>query len=117
MTDPIRLADDQLQKIMAAILTTGGKYDHAKQVIDEVERLCDAVDGAAGEPKGFCARVGGRVKFLPGHWAVENGSVRPGATLRIERVDEVGHFWTEQVLEYPDGICVGKGVDHMEFLP
>ena len=114
MTDTIRLAEDQLQKIMAAILTAGGKYNHEKQVIDEVERLCNEVDGTTNK---HCARVGGHVKFLPGHWAVEDGSVRPGATLRIERVDEVGHFWTEQVLEYPDGICVGKGVDHMEFLP
>ena len=46
MTDTIRLADDQLQKIMAAILTAGGKYYHEKQVVDEVKRLCDEVDGA-----------------------------------------------------------------------
>ena len=46
MTDTIRLADDQLQKIMAAILTAGGKYDHEKQVVDEVKRLCDEVNGA-----------------------------------------------------------------------
>ena len=45
MTDTIRLADDQLQKIMAAILTAGGGYNHEKQVIDEVERLCNEVDG------------------------------------------------------------------------
>ena len=44
MTDTIRLADDQLQKIMAAILTAGGKYDHEKQVVDEVKRLCDEVN-------------------------------------------------------------------------
>ena len=46
MTDTIRLAEDQLHKIMAAILTAGGKYYHEKQVVDEVKRLCDEVDGA-----------------------------------------------------------------------
>ena len=117
MTDTIRLADDQLQKIMAAILTAGGGYNHEKQVIDEVKRLCDAVDGDAGEPKGFCARVGGRVKFLPGHWAVREGSVEPGSVLAIERQDLGGDFWTERVREYRSGICVGNGGARLEFLP
>ena len=113
MTDTIRLEEDQLQKIMAAILTAGGKYDHEKQVVDEVKRLCDAVDGSV---KTY-ARVGGRVKFLPGHWAVDDNSVEPGTILMVERIDEENDFWTEGVKDYPDGICVRIGNCSLEFLP
>lgn len=117
MTDTIRLDDDQLQKIMAAILTAGGKYDHEKQVVDEVKRLCDAVDRAYGDTNKPCARVGGRVKFLPEHWAVVQKSVAPGAILRIARVEASGCFWTEGVEEYPYGICFEGYGDDLEFLP
>ena len=113
MTDAIRLEDDQLQKIMAAILTAGGKYDHEKQVVDEVKRLCDAVDAAVP----VYARVGGRVKFLPGHWAVEEKSVEPGTILRIVKTEVNGYFWTEGVKEYPAGICFEHYSDNLEFLP
>lgn len=47
MTDTIRLAEDQLQKIMAAILTASGNYGHPKLVVDEVRRLCDEVNERA----------------------------------------------------------------------
>lgn len=46
MTDTIRLAEDQLHKIMAAILTASGNYGHPTLAVDEVRRLCDEVDGA-----------------------------------------------------------------------
>ena len=113
MTNKIRLEDGQIQKIMAAILTAGGKYDHEKQVVDEVKRLCDAVDAAVHA----YARVGGRVKFLPGHWVVEEMSVAPGDILSIVRVDRAGYFWTEGVKEYPYGICFESHSDNLEFLP
>ena len=51
MIDTIRLAEDQLQKIMAAILTASGDYGHPTLVIDEVERLCDEVNGRATDEK------------------------------------------------------------------
>jgi len=51
MTNEIRLADNQLKKIMAAILTASGNYDHPMLVVDEVERLCDEVDGRATDEK------------------------------------------------------------------
>ena len=117
MTDAIRLADDQLQKIMAAILTAGGKYDHEKQVVDEVKRLCDAVDAAAPTAVKTYARVGGRVKFLPGHWAVETRGVAPGDILRIVSNDGDGDFWTESVVGYPAGFCVRSDEGCLEFLP
>lgn len=44
MTDTIRLAEDQLHKIMAAILTASGNYGHPKLVVDTVERLCNEVN-------------------------------------------------------------------------
>ena len=117
MTDTIRLAEDQLHKIMAAILTAGGKYDHEKQVVDEVKRLCDEVDGSVSRDVKAYPRVGGRVKFLPEHWAVEEKSVEPGAILSIVRVDAKGYFWTEGVKEYPCGVCIQVGDDDLEFLP
>ena len=117
MTDTIRLAEDQLHKIMAAILTAGGKYDHEKQVVDEVKRLCDEVDGSVSRDVKAYPRVGGRVKFLPEHWAVVQESVEPGIILRIARVDASGCFWTEGVEEYPYGICFESHSDNLEFLP
>jgi hypothetical protein len=51
MTDEIRLAEDQLRKIMAAILTASGNYSHPMLVIDEVERLCNEVNERATNGK------------------------------------------------------------------
>lgn len=51
MTDTIRLAEDQLKKIMAAILTASGSYSHPMLVIDEVERLCNEVNERATHEK------------------------------------------------------------------
>jgi hypothetical protein len=51
MTNEIRFADDQLQKIMAAILTASGNYSHPMLVIDEVERLCNEVNERATNGK------------------------------------------------------------------
>lgn len=51
MTNEIRIAEDQLQKIMAAILTASGNYDHLKLVVDEVERLCEEVNERATDEK------------------------------------------------------------------
>jgi hypothetical protein len=51
MTDTIRLADDQIKKIMAAILTASGNYSHPMLVVDEVERLCNEVNERATNGK------------------------------------------------------------------
>ena len=117
MTDTIRLDEDQLQKIMAAILTAGGKYDHEKQVVDEVKRLCDEVDGSVSREVKAYARVGGHVKFLHGHWATVFKKVSPGDILMIERIDEENDFWTESVKGFPAGICIRSGDGCLEFLP
>lgn len=117
MADAIRLAEDQLHKIMAAILTAGGKYDHEKQVVDEVKRLCDEVDGSVSRDVKAYPRVGGRVKFLHGHWTTVFKKVPPGIILRIARVDANDCFWTEGVEEYPYGICFESHSDNLEFLP
>ena len=46
-----KMTDEQLHKLMAAILTASGNYDHPKQVVDEVKRLCDEVDERATNGK------------------------------------------------------------------
>lgn len=45
------MTDEQLHKLMAAILTASGNYDHPTQVVDEVERLCDEVNERATDDK------------------------------------------------------------------